>query len=181
MIRSPLEDERRWAIARRLVADGTIPTDDRVAAALVVLYGQPLTRIVSLSLTTADIQRSGDGTAVVVLDGTPMPLHEPFSSLIGQLPVRRSDGVSDQLDSRWLFPGRHAGRPINARNLANRMRAIGIEPQGMRNTARAQLAASIPAAILAEILGISPSTATRWTAIANGNWPAYVAGRAGLP
>jgi hypothetical protein len=89
--------------------------------------------------------------------------------------MRRSDGVSDQLGSRWLFPGRHTGRAINALNLANRMRAMGIEPQGVRNTARAQLAASIPAAMLGEILGISPTTATRWTAIASGNWASYAA------
>ena len=173
VIRSPLDDELRWVTARRLVSDGTIPVDDRVAAAFVVLYGQPLTRIVRL--TTADVQRSGDGTVVVVLNGTPMPVHEPFATLIGRLPLRRSDGVSDQLESPWLFPGRHAGRPINALNLANRMRAMGIEPQAMRNTARAQLAVSIPAAMLGEILGISPTTATRWTAIANGSWAAYAA------
>lgn len=74
---------------------------------------------------------------------------------------------------RGLFPGRHAGRPISALNLANRMRAMGIEPRSMRNTVRAQLATSIPAAMFGEILGISPATATRWRAIANGNWAAY--------
>lgn len=36
-------------MARRLVADSAIPPDDRVAAALIVLYGQPLTRIVRLT------------------------------------------------------------------------------------------------------------------------------------
>jgi hypothetical protein len=174
--RSPLDDEQRWATARRLVTDDTIDADDRVAAALLVLYGQPLTRIARLR--TGDVHRGGDGTVVVVLDGTPMPIHEPFATLIGQLPLRRSNGVSDQLTSGWLFPGRSAGRPVGSLILANRMRAMGIEPRDMRNTARAQLAGAIPPGMLAEIIGISAGTATRWTAIANGNWAAYAAHRA---
>jgi hypothetical protein len=176
VIRSPLHDEQRWVIARRLVADDTIDADDRVAAALLVLYGQPLTRIARLR--TNDVRLGADGAAVVVLDGTPMPIHEPFATLIGQLPLRRSNGVSDQLTGSWLFPGRSAGQPVGPLILANRMRAMGIEPRDMRNTARAQLAGSIPAAMLGEIIGISPGTATRWTAIANGNWAAYAARRA---
>ena len=41
VLRPVLDSERRWAIARRLVADETIAVADRVAGALVVLYGQP--------------------------------------------------------------------------------------------------------------------------------------------
>lgn len=61
--------------------------------------------------------------------------------------------------------------------MGNWMRALGVDPRNMRNTARAQLAGEIPAGMLAEILGIDAGTATRWTAIANGNWTAYVAAR----
>ncbi|HEV2374079.1 MAG TPA: hypothetical protein VGS19_18220 [Streptosporangiaceae bacterium] len=71
VMRSPLNHEQRWATARRLVTDNTIPADDRVAAALLVLYGQPLTRIARL--TRDDIRHGSDGTVLVVLDGTPCP------------------------------------------------------------------------------------------------------------
>lgn len=93
--------------ARRLVADETIAVDDRVAAALVVLYAQPLARIAAL--TTSDIHRSHDGTVIVDLAGNPVPIHEPFATLIGQLPHRRRNGVSDQPGTPWLFP--RLGRP----------------------------------------------------------------------
>ena len=121
------DDTARWEIARRLVNDNALAGDDRVAAALVVLYGQPLSRIVRL--TTDHIHTGSDGTVTVDLDGRQMPIHEPFATLIRQLPLRRTHGPADQIASRWLFPGRHAGQPLGAVVLGNRMRAIGVESQ----------------------------------------------------
>ena len=40
-----------------------------------------------------------------------------------------------------------------------------------------QLAAKVPAAILADTLGITPRTAVRWAAEAGGNWTTYAARR----
>ena len=50
---TPLDAALRWDCARRLVDDDTLDPADRVAGALVVLYAQPLTRIVTL--TTTDV------------------------------------------------------------------------------------------------------------------------------
>ncbi len=173
VLRSPLDHEHRWNIARRLVTDAAIPTSERVAAALLVLYGQPLTRIARL--TRDDIRHSGDGAVLVVLDGTPMPIHEPFATLIAQLPARRTNGVADQIQGPWLFPGRHAGRPVGPLILANRLRALGISPAAIRNTARAQLAAEIPPAMLGELIGVGTTTANRWATLASSNWLTYAA------
>jgi hypothetical protein len=170
--RPPLDHEHRWATARRLVTDDTIRADDRVAAALLVLYGQPLTRIAWL---TRDDIRHGDGIVLAVLDGTPVPIHEPFATLITQLPIRRTSGLADQIDAPWLFPGRHAARPVGPLILASRLRALGISPAAMRNTARAQLAAEIPPAMLGELIGVSATTAGRWATISSSNWLAYAA------
>ena len=171
--RPPLDHEHRWAIARRLVTDDTIRADDRIAAALLVLYGQPLTRIAWL--TSDDIRHGSDGTTLAVLDGNPVPIHEPFATLITQLPIRRTSGIADQIQAPWLFPGRHAARPVGPLILASRLRALGISPAAMRNTARAQLAAEIMPAMLSELIGISATTAGRWSAITSSNWLAYAA------
>jgi hypothetical protein len=177
VLRPRVDDEQRWAIARRLVTDDTIPTADRVAGALIVLYAQPLARIARL--TPSDLQRRPDGTTVLTLDGNPVPIHEPIPSLIEQLPARRRNGVTEQLEGPWLFSGNHAGRPITPNALGERLRALGIEPRAMRSAARAQLAAEIPPAMLGEIIGVSATTATRWAALTAGNWTAYAADRAG--
>jgi hypothetical protein len=75
-----------------------------------VLYAQPLPRIASLA--TGDLHHRPGGTTVLSLDGNPVPIHEPIASLIEQLPARRRNGVTEQLESPWLFPGNHAARPI---------------------------------------------------------------------
>jgi hypothetical protein len=166
---------QRWELARRLVTDDTIPDDIRVAGALIVLYGQPLVRIVGL--TDSALHRGGDGTIVVELEGHPVPVHEPFATLMERLPCPRTDGISDQFPGPWLFPGRQAHRHVGAPALARRLRELGIEPRHMRNTARAQLAAQIPAGLLAEIIGISANTATQWASRSSGNWTSYAADR----
>ncbi len=172
-LRPVIDAEQRWVVARRLVSDDTISVDIRVVGALVVLYAQPLARVAVLK--SSDVHRSSDGTVIVDLAGNPVPIHEPFSTLIGLLPHRRSNGVSDQLDTPWLFPGRHAGHHCGPVILGERLRAIGIEPLLMRNSARAQLAGEIPPAMLGEIIGVNANTATRWAALSGGNWMAYPA------
>jgi hypothetical protein len=84
--------------------------------------------------------------------------------------------VSDQPGTPRLFPRRHAGRLAGPVVLGERLRAIGIEPIRMRNTARAQLAAEIPPALLSELIGVNATTATRWAALTAGNWTGYAAG-----
>jgi hypothetical protein len=115
----------RWSVARRLVRDDGIDIVDRVAGALVVLYAQPVSRIVGLRLVDV---RYDHGQAIVTLAGHDLELPEPFATLVGQLPVLRRGGVVNRVDNAWLFPGSRAGRHIAATNLANRLRAIGIEP-----------------------------------------------------
>jgi hypothetical protein len=161
-----VDDEERWAIARRLVTDDTIPTADRVAGALVVLYAQPLARIARL--TPSDLHRRPDATTMLILDGNLVPIHEPIAGLIERLPARRHNGVTEQLASPWLFPGNHAGRPIPPTPSANDSVPSGSNPEPCSAT-RAQLAAEIPPAMLGEIIGVSATTATRWAALTAGN------------
>jgi hypothetical protein len=171
-----VDDPGRWEIARQLVADDTLAVDDRVAAALVVLYGQSLSRIVRLTIT--DVLHGPDGTVALNVDGYPMPIHEPFATLIAKLPTRRTNGVTDQIASSWLFPGGHAGKPISPFALGRRLQAIGIEPRIMRNSARAQLVTEIPPAVLGKLIGINPGTASRWATLTSSNWIAYAANQA---
>jgi hypothetical protein len=165
----------RQALARGLLTDEHIAPDDRVAGALVVFYAQPVTRIVAL--TQDDLAERDDGTLTITLAGMPIELIEPFATLARQLPITRTNGVADQLPTRWLFPGKRAGRPINPDSLGRRLRDLGIPPRLSRTTALSQLAIDIPPAVLAELVGIAPGTAARWAAITGSNWAAYAASR----
>jgi hypothetical protein len=169
---APADAEQRWSIARQLVHDDSLDIADRVAAALVVLYAQPISQIVML--TTADIH-TADGTVTVAFGADRLELPEPFASLITKLPHRRRAGTSAHLPNQWLFLSARAGKHATPRAISTRLRRIGIEARAMRQAALIQLAAEIPPAMLAGILGIHPTTAVKWTRLAGGNWTGYAA------
>ena len=77
----------------------------------------------------------------------------------------------------WLFPGRQPDRPAHSATLMRRLNALGIQARSNRNTAMLQLAAELPAAVIADLLGIHTSTATKLAHEANGNWATYAADR----
>lgn len=159
-IRTTVDIEHRWQHARRLVAEPRIEPDDRVAAALVVLYAPRLTRIVAL---TIDDIHHADGHTTIDLAGHRIDLAEPFARLARQLPHRRLAGAVDQFPTRWLFPARSADRHMTVNSLGDRLRRLGIEPRTTRLAALTQLASEIPPAILADAIGITARAAAQWS------------------
>ena len=171
---TPLDAALRWDCARRLVDDDTLDPADRVAGALVVLYAQPLTRIVTL--TTADVVLGPDHVQLR-LGPDPLDIAEPFAALLRALPRRRRDSTADQITTPWLFPGSHAGRHLGTAALRQRLRRIGIEPRRMRLAATDQLCREIPPALLAGVLGLNTATVAHATLRTSGHWARYPADR----
>jgi hypothetical protein len=166
------------AIARRLLNDSTIPLRDRVAGLLVILYGQPIARIVEL-----DVERIGgepdQGTTTLLFGATPVELPEPLGRLVRQLaatPTSRA-ALADP-DSRWLFPGGRPGRPVTPKSLQLRLNKLGVQARPARTTMLLELAGELAPAVIADMLGLNPGTAVRWARAAAGDWNAYAAHRA---
>lgn len=102
---------------------------------------------------------------------------EPLGGLIVALATngRSHTGVGSPVTSRWLFPGLHADRPLHPSGLGQRLRRLGIPTMSGRRAALMHLASQLPAAVLAEILHIHPTTAVHWVAAAGGDWNTYAA------
>lgn len=171
---APADSEQRWEIAQQLVRDDHLDPVDRVAGALIVLYAQRLTRIVALTIDDVTVT---DGGVLLALGSQALTMPEPFATILTQLPHRRRESTAEQLPSRWLFPGSHAGKPLTATSLGNRMRAIGIHPTRHRIAAAEQLSREIPPAMLAGILGLSVATINRRTLATQGQWANYISDR----
>ncbi|MGH6997719.1 MAG: hypothetical protein ACREEO_05960 [Phenylobacterium sp.] len=171
-----VDADARWALARRLLHDDTLDPADRLAGTLVVLYAQPVARIARLR--TDDVHHNGD--AVYLSFGRDHVLiPHPLDELVRQLPWRRQTGPSSvPAAAQWLFPGRQAGQPMHPGYLHRRLNQIGIDCRANRSAALLQLAAELPAAVLADTLNISRITAVRWTKTAGGDWTNYSAQRA---
>ena len=168
-------DEQRWAQIRRLLHDDSLELTDRVAGALLLLYGQQLSRIVAMTtdqvITRADKVFLRFGRDDVHI---PEPLAGLLLTLIRQR--RRYIGVgTPPTGSRWLFPGLQPGRPLTAARLGERLRALGIRAQPGRRSAMTNLAAQVPAAVLADMLNLAPTTVVKWVSDAGGDCSRYAA------
>jgi hypothetical protein len=168
------DDAQRWATARRLLHDEGFELGDRVAGTLVLVYGQQLSRIVAL--TRDQVQVSTGGT-VLHLGATPIDVPPPLDDLLVRLVSERRpySGVGSPALSTWLFPGLRPGTPLSAAQLGQRLRRLGIEPAPARRAALGHLAARLPAAMVAQVLGLSPLTAVRWTGSVGADWATYAA------
>ena len=170
-----LDGEDRWDIARRLLHDDALRPEDRLAGLLVLLYAQGVTTI--SRMTASQVQASADGTVRLQVGRVPVQLPEPAASIALTVAANRKGHatIGAARPSPWLFPGGQPGQPISGARLTKRLDALGISPRQARSTALFQLAAEVPAAILARTLGVSTSVAVTWQRLSAGDWAAYAA------
>jgi hypothetical protein len=169
-----MSQDQRWALAARLLHDTTLDPTDRVAGSLLLLYGQPLSRIAVL--TTSQVT-SRDSEALIRLGRHHAPLPGPLATATRQLITegRSYRGIGSPPTTTWLFPGHLPGRPITPAQLGVRLRALGIYAQTGRRAALLSLAGQLPAAVLADLLGLHETTAAKWMHQAAGDWNRYAA------
>lgn len=136
----------------------------RVAAVLLLLYAQPLARIVQL--TTADVTSEPTGT-LLRLGVEPTSVPEPFAALLLEhLRQRPNLQTINGSHNPWLFPGSRPGRHLAANTVMIRLRGIGINLRGARNAALRSLARQTPAPIVASQLRYSTGITLKHAALA---------------
>ena len=168
------DTEIRWQQARRLLHDDNINTADRVAGLLVLLYAQWPATVARLTLEHV---HDDEHQVRLRLGREPIVLPEPLAELVLHLVASRHGHATlgDQGTSPWLFPGGRPDRPISAEHLGERLRQIGLRPGQDRSGALFALATELPAALLAQLLGIHISVAVTWQRASSGDWTNYAA------
>lgn len=191
----------RWAINSRLVAaDLTLPKHrrgtsprlnaveqdqalhqvvhaedltprDRAAAILVLVFAQPIEKIVRLTWDDVTVT---DDLVTVSLAGLaialPDPLNDPWRRLAAD---PGHDQTAAHPNSNWVFRGHSPGRPIAAATLRERLRAVfGV--RAARLGTLSELSQLAPVAIIAETLGYSPATVERHAIDAAAIYAAYI-------
>jgi hypothetical protein len=179
---SVLGDDERWRLLRRCLRDDSLALRLRVAGALVLLYGQIPSRIVEL---TVDCVTTTDTDTHLVLRDQPVLLPPPLAGLTLELAARsiQEQSTTSGIETRaWLFPGARPGSHFYAGRLSTSLnKNVGIFVRPARGAALSALAADLPAPVLADPLGLSVATATRWGALAARDNAEYVAARIESP
>jgi hypothetical protein len=168
-----ITQQRRLNLLRRFATSTDIPIKPRAAACLMLLYAQPLSRI--LRLTTADLARD-DGQTWLHLGDPPSPVPPPFDALLHQLAATRHHHIPANHGSDWLFPGRHAGQPADYRSIAAQLRDLDLPLRTARISALRQLVLQVPAPVIADALGFHHTTTTRQHVNAGATWSRYAGG-----
>jgi integrase len=169
-----MDDDARFEVVRRLLRDDSLEVADRVAGCLVLLYGQQISRIVTLRRD--QLQERG-GALQLHLGPTSIEVPEPLASLLESLARSRRPkvGVVPVTPSPWLFPGLDPGQPLNAAYLGERLRRLGVATMPGRRRALVHLAGQLPAAVVADLVGIHATTAVAWSRAAGADWTTYAA------
>ncbi|MEU2518863.1 XRE family transcriptional regulator [Streptomyces pseudogriseolus] len=163
-------EEDHYEELRRCLNDPTLPSDVRIAAALIRLYALPLTRIVEL--TTDHLRHDADHTYLTIIRH-PVVLPPKLARLIDD---HLEEGFRHSNEAtRYLLPGRVPGRPRNPAGLSDKLQRYGLPARAARNTAMMQALADLPPGVLADLIGIQPRTAERFAAMAGENWSDYLA------
>ena len=173
-----LDEQQRWDLLRRSLTEEELPLDLRAAAALILLFGLPASRIRHLTVDQLDI---GADRSALRTGAHPLMLPPRLAALLERLaatPHTRSRVANSENTKRWLFPGLTPGRPISQSGLQVKLREFGLAARPARNAALIALAGDLPVPVLADVLGLSLTTAGRWAALAQRDWAAYIAERA---
>ncbi|MGY0055068.1 XRE family transcriptional regulator [Streptomyces sp. LZ34] len=168
------DETTHQAELRRCLTDTGLPLPMRIIGALVRLYALPLTRIVEL--TTDQFHRDAE-TAYLTLDRHPVLLPPALATLLDEQIAQLHASQPPQGHRRLLLPGAVPGRPRNPAGLADQMKHHGLPVRAARNTALMEAITDLPPIVVADLFGISPATAHRWSQLAGNSWAPYLAAR----
>lgn len=171
-----LDQTARLGHLRRLLDPATGHLSHRVAGVLVVLFGQPFSRIAALELD--DVVIDGGSARIRLGEGlTPIP--PPFSAMFAELVAHRPNlNTATNPTSRWLFPGRSVDSHLTPGTLRSRVMAMGVNLVGARSGALRQLVLDCPPPVVADMLGYAYTTIDRHALRAGSPWASYAALRA---
>lgn len=171
-----LTQQERLHWLRRAAADNSIDTLDRVILTLLLLYAQPIARIVQLK--TTDISLDDQGHHRIHLGTPPAPVPHPFDQLIQDYLDTHRHHTAANPASDWLIPGRAGHLPIHPAALRLRLHTIGLQPRAAHTAALRQLVTQAPPVVIADMLGYQPATTEHTAKTAGATWSRYAATRA---
>ncbi len=122
---APIAEEERLALVARLLHDFSVDLRDRVAGCLLLIYAQPLSRIVVL--TISDVAQVDDRIELR-LGPVPLELPDPLSGLalaLARDPPRPVSTAVAGTGQRWLFESKRIGEPMTGGHLRRRLSRLG--------------------------------------------------------
>jgi hypothetical protein len=168
-------DEQRLQALAALLDNARVDPLIRFAAAAVLLFGQPLTRVAAMR--RSDVIATDQGWRLR-FGRRPVQAPALLDDLLGELtttgPKRSRVAASE---SGWLLPGRKHGAHVTAEDLRRQLKILGMPLRPGRRGALLALASELPAPVLSEHFAVHRARAAQWTRLAGRTYADYVATR----
>jgi hypothetical protein len=151
--RKPLITQpRRLDLINHCINATRVAKSSRVAGLILLLYAQPIIKIVGLK--TTDLIARPDGL-YLKLGTTPALIPEQISGLFWDYLRDRPNQQTGNKNSAWLFPSTIAGQHMHVDTLKGKLRTLGIDLAAARNATLRDLVAELPPTLVAQALGYS--------------------------
>lgn len=172
--RPTITQDQRVAWLRELLTGTSESLPYRVAGILLLLYAQPLVRVAKLRTDAVETSET-NGNVRISFGARPVPVPRPFAELLQEhLASRPNLRTGSDTQSPWLFPGTRAGQPLHPNTIMDRLRSLGIDLRGARNTALDEHLLASPPPLVADALGYSHQIAFLHADNAGDAWSRYV-------
>lgn len=174
-----ISQEERLAAIGSFLQDETVTPADRVAMLLLLVFAQPVARIVEFPLTV--IRELDDSRLVLEVVSDQVPIPEPFASLVrDHLAARSRDRTGNVARNPFLFPGTRAGSHVTQNHLRTVIAGLGVNVLAAKNGALDELVAAMPAPMVADALGFSYTALGQHERYRGSQYERYVSARQGL-
>lgn len=158
-----LDPAQRTSLTHRMLTNDSIDLRTRVAACLLLLFAQPVSRLVTLTL---DDLLLDDGGLYLQLGKPATPVPQAIGRLVLQLLNNRGNmNTAVNPTSDWLFPGGRAGQHLTAGCLRRRFQALDLPTTPARGSALQHLLTQAPAPVVASALGYDAGTTEQYREI----------------
>ncbi|MEX2508596.1 MAG: hypothetical protein WD405_01325 [Homoserinimonas sp.] len=156
-----LKQSERIDLVRNCLEWNNVARSTRVAALILLLWAQPLNKIVMLRRDRVAFTAEG---MTLSLGRNPSSVPEPVADLFWQHLENPGNQRTTNTGTHWIFPGRHAGRPLHPDTLSDRLKVLGVDAQRTRNATLRDLAQEVDARSLIDLLGYSKPVIARHAA-----------------
>lgn len=158
----------------RLFANDELTPRDRLAAALIVMFGQPTHKVAALRWE----QIIREETCTITLGKHPIVLESPLDQLVAEVADATTNRqTAAHSESVWVFPGYQPGNHLNEGHLRRRLKALGFPSLTTRLGTWQTITQTTPPPVLADALGIHSQTAIQHALRGSSQFGAYVAAR----
>lgn len=162
-----MTDDEMVSWAHRFLNERDVDDRLRISALLTLFYAHPYTRTVQLKLD--DFRATNLGwEAKLGADWVQLPVG------LAKIAARLYDHASQAANpGLWLLPGGTPGSHLGALYISRLLSLLGFSGKSARTAAMLNLAGSMPPKVVADLVGVSISSATKWAENASRGWVEY--------